>query len=91
VVRTHPETGRRALYIGNHVARFEGMTEEESEPLIRFLRRHAARPEFTCRFRWREGSLAIWDNRCTQHFAIDDYPAGTRLMHRITIKGDTPV
>ncbi len=91
LVRTHPETGRRALFIGGHVFRFEDMTEAESRPLIDFLMQHATRPEFTCRFRWRTGSLAFWDNRCTQHFAINDYPAETRVMHRITICGDVPV
>ena len=90
LIRTHPETGRKALYVGGHVFTFEGMTEEESEPLIDFLMRHSTRPEFTCRFRWETGSLAFWDNRCTQHFAINDYPAETRIMHRITLCGDTP-
>ncbi len=90
LVRTHPETGRRALFIGGHVFRFEDMTEQESRPLIDFLMQHSTRPEHTCRFRWRTGSLAFWDNRCTQHFAINDYPAETRIMHRITICGDTP-
>ena len=90
LVRTHPETGRRALYIGGHVQRFEGMEEAESRPLIDFLMAHSIRPEFTCRFRWEAGSLAFWDNRCTQHFAINDYPAETRIMHRVTVCGDTP-
>ncbi len=90
LVRTHPETGRKSLYIGNHVHHFEAMTEEESRPLIDYLMRHSTRPEFTCRFRWREGSLALWDNRCTQHFAINDYPTETRVMHRVTICGDVP-
>ena len=90
LVRTHPETGRKLLYIGSHVHYLEGMTEDESAPLIRYLRDHSARPEFTCRFRWRQGSLAFWDNRCTQHFAINDYPAETRIMNRVTIAGDTP-
>ena len=90
LVRTHPETGRKALYIGGHVQHFEDMTEEESRPLIDFLMQHSRRPEFTCRFRWETGSLAFWDNRCTQHFAINDYPAETRIMHRITVCGDTP-
>ncbi len=90
LVRTHPETGRKSLYIGGHVRCFDGMTEAESEPLIGFLTQHAMRPEFTCRFRWDEGSLAFWDNRCTQHFAINDYPGETRVMHRITIAGDAP-
>jgi taurine dioxygenase len=90
VVRTHPETGRKSLYIGSHVHYFEGMTEDESAPLLQYLRNHSARPEFTCRFRWRNGSLAFWDNRCVQHLAINDYPAETRIMHRVTICGDAP-
>ena len=90
VIRTHPETGRKSLYIGNHVHYFEGMTEAESQPLIDHLRAHSVRPEFTCRFRWQNGSLAFWDNRCTQHFAINDYPAETRVMHRVTVRGDAP-
>ena len=90
VVRTHPETGRKSLYVGNHVHALENMTDEESAPLIQYLRDHSARPEFTCRFRWRDGSLAFWDNRCTQHNAINDYPTETRIMHRVTVRGDTP-
>jgi taurine dioxygenase len=90
VVRTHPETGRKVLYIGGHVQHFDGMTDEESEPLIDYLKKHSTRPEFTCRFRWESGSLAFWDNRCTQHFAVNDYPAETRIMRRITVCGDTP-
>lgn len=90
LIRTHPETGRKALFIGGHVHRLEDMTEQESKPLIDFLMQHSTRPEFTCRFRWKSGSLAFWDNRCTQHFAINDYPAETRIMHRVTICGDTP-
>jgi taurine dioxygenase len=90
LVRTHPETGRRALFIGGHVYKFKDMTEAESRPLIDFLMQHSTRPEFTCRFRWKSGSLAFWDNRCTQHFAINDYPAETRIMHRVTICGDAP-
>lgn len=90
VVRTHPETGRRALFMGGHVFRFDGMTDEESKPLIDYLMSVSTRAESTCRFRWQEGSLAIWDNRCTQHLALNDYPNETRVMHRITIAGDEP-
>jgi taurine dioxygenase len=90
LVRTHPETGRKSLYIGGHVQHFDGFTDAESEPLIDFFKSHSIRPEFTCRVRWESGTLTIWDNRCTQHFAINDYPAETRIMHRITICGDTP-
>lgn len=91
VVRTHPETGRKALYINvAHTARFAGMTEEESAGLLSFLFRHQIRPEFTCRFRWDVGSVAVWDNRCALHNPINDYHGYRRVMHRITLAGDTP-
>ena len=91
VVRRHPETGRRALYANvAHTVRFDGMTEEESRPLLEYLFRHQTRPEFTCRFRWRPGSIAFWDNRCAQHNAINDYAGHRRLLHRITLAGDVP-
>jgi taurine dioxygenase len=68
VVRTHPETGRKALYVNiGHTVRFKGMTETESAPLLNFLFEHQTKPEFTCRFNWRVGSLAFWDNRCALH------------------------
>ena len=66
------------------------MTAEESRPLIDFLCNHIILPQFTCRFRWSPGALAVWDNRCTQHFAVDDYPGQRRRMHRVTIEGDRP-
>ena len=92
VVRTHPETGRKSLYINlAHTAHFLGMTAEESMPLLQFLFRHQTRPEFTCRFRWAPGSIALWDNRCTLHSAINDYNGFHREMHRITLAGDVPV
>lgn len=91
VVRTHPESGRKGLYINiAHTVRFEGMTEEESAPLLGFLFRHQVRPEFTCRFRWTSGSLAFWDNRSTLHNPINDYHGHRRRMHRVTIVGDRP-
>ncbi|KOF54489.1 MULTISPECIES: TauD/TfdA family dioxygenase [unclassified Achromobacter] len=92
VVRVHPATGRKALYVNStYTLRFDGMTQEESEPLLQFLYQHAARPEFTCRFRWSPGSLAVWDNRCTQHLAMNDYDGFDRELHRTTISGDRPV
>jgi len=91
-VRTHPETGRKALYVNvAHTARFKGMTEEESAPILDYLFQHQVRPEFTCRFRWRKGSLAFWDNRATQHNPINDYHGYRRVMRRITLAGEKPV
>ena len=90
LIRTHPETGRKALYIGGHAQRFADMTDAESEPLLNYLKQHATRPEFTCRVRWEPGTLTFWDNRCTEHHAIGDYNGHRRVSHRITIKGDTP-
>lgn len=91
VVRTHPESGRKALYVNlAHSVRFEGMTEAESAPLLEFLFRNQVQPELTCRFRWTAGSLAFWDNRSTQHNPINDYHGHCRRMLRITIAGDRP-
>ena len=87
--RTHPETGRMALYIGNHVKNLHGFDESEAEPLLKNLRAHSVRPEFTCRVNWKPGTLTIWDNRSVQHFAVADYNE-RRRMHRITIAGDAP-
>jgi taurine dioxygenase len=91
VIRTHPETGRRGLFV-NHVftQRFKGWTKEESAPLLNFLYRHAVRPEFTCRFRWETNAIAFWDNRCVQHHAINDYHGQRREVHRVTVCGDRP-
>jgi taurine dioxygenase len=91
VVRTHPETGKRALYLSrSHTIRFRDMSEEESRPLIDFLQLHQTRPEFTCRVRWSPGTLTIWDNRCTQHNAVNDYHGQRRRMRRLTVGAQTP-
>jgi len=91
LVRTHPETGRKALYCSSaHTVRIKGMSEAESAPILEYLYRHQVKAEFTCRFRWRAGSLAFWDNRCTLHNPINDYHGYRRVMHRVTLKGDVP-
>jgi taurine dioxygenase len=92
VVRTHPETGRKSLFVNRaYVQTFEGMTEEESRPLLQFLFRHGERPEFTCRFRWRDGSIAFWDNRQTHHIAVNDAGPHFRHVRRVQIAGCRPV
>ena len=91
LVRTHPETHRKALYLGNHSVTLNGFKPTEARPLIDLLMTHCVQPELTCRFRWEVGSMAIWDNRCTMHRALNDYPGKRRRMHRITIAGDAPV
>ena len=90
IIRTHPETGRKALYFGSHTERFDDMTEAESDALLLFLVSHATRPEFTFRHHWEVGTLTVWDNRCLQHFAVNDYHGFRRCMHKITIAGDVP-
>jgi taurine dioxygenase len=91
VVRTHPETGRKALYVNvAHTLRFKDMTEAESAPILRILVEQQTRPEFTCRFNWRVGSIAFWDNRCVLHNPVNDYHGYRRVMHRLTLAGDVP-
>ena len=90
-VRTHPQTGRKALYVSrSHTVRFRDMSEEESRPLVDFLQAHQTRPEFTCRVRWSPGTLTVWDNRCTQHNAVNDYHGQRRRMLRLTVGPQTP-
>jgi len=89
VAITHPQSGRKALYVNpGFTLRFEGWSGEESAPLLKYLYRHATKPEFTYRFRWKSGSIAFWDNRSTWHYALNDYPGRRRLMHRITLEGE---
>jgi len=91
VIHTHPETGRRALYVNIAYTRhFEDMSEEESAPLLNYLLQHAVRPEFTFRFQWQQGDVLFWDNRCLKHIAMNDYPQHRREMIRIQIRGEQP-
>ncbi len=88
VVRVHPETGRKSLYVSfAHTTHFRGWSEAESRPLLDYLFEHQTRPEFTCRFRWAPGSIALWDNRCALHNPINDYHGHRRVLHRITFAG----
>jgi len=92
VVRTHPETGRKALYVSEaHALSFEGWTVEESTPLLGYLYEHTRKPEFTCRFNWTVNTLTIWDNRCGLHYPLNDYHGHRRELYRVTIEGDRPV
>ena len=88
VIIKHPLSGRSALYVnGDFTVKFENWTQKESQPLLDYLYTHACQNEFTCRFHWQQGSMAIWDNRATHHCALNDYHGERRLMHRITIDG----
>ena len=91
VVRTHPETGRESLFVNPaHTVSFDGWTEQESAGLLAFLFAHQIAPEFQCRLSWQVGDIAIWDNRCTLHYPLNDYHGYRRLLHRITLRGDQP-
>ncbi|HTU76044.1 MAG TPA: TauD/TfdA family dioxygenase [Trebonia sp.] len=91
VVRVHPETGEPALLLGHFVRSFAGLSTSDSADLFQLLQRHVTRLEHTVRWTWRDGDIAIWDNRATQHYAVADYDDHPRLLHRITIAGDVPV
>jgi alpha-ketoglutarate-dependent taurine dioxygenase len=91
VVRTHPETGRRSLFVNpGFTIKIKGVSAKESDALLRFLYAHMATPEYVVRYRWDEGDLGFWDNRTTMHYAIGDYGDAHRVIQRVTIKGDRP-
>ncbi len=90
--RTHPETGRKALFIGNAQLTpcFEGLTEAETRPILDYLYHLCPQPDRTYRHRWRPGDVLMWDNRCAMHYAVHDYGESPRFMHRVTIAGERP-
>jgi taurine dioxygenase len=91
VIRTHPETGRPGLFVNNgFTTKINGLSGKESRLILKFLHEHIQQPEFLVRWRWTPGSVAFWDNRCTQHYAVNDYLPHRRLMHRATVLGDRP-
>jgi taurine dioxygenase len=91
VVRTHPENGRNGLFVNPQFTQsILGLSKNESNAILDMLYRHCQQPELTCRFRWRPGSVAFWDNRATLHYALDDYGDATRIAHRVTLRGDVP-
>ena len=91
LIRTHPETGRKAIYASlAHTARIKGMTTGESRPIIEMLHKQATQPEYTTRFNWTPGTLAMWDNRCLWHYVLNDYHGSRREMRRVIVQGDAP-
>jgi taurine dioxygenase len=91
IVRTHPESGRKSLYVNvAHTSGIKGLTDEESAPILEFLFKHQVKPEFTCRFVWTPNAIAFWDNRAAMHNPVNDYHGFRRVMQRITLKGDRP-
>jgi taurine dioxygenase len=92
VIRVHPETGEKALFVNSvFTARIKGLRREESRALLDFLFAHVQRPDFQVRWRWKPGAVAFWDNRCTQHYAVNDYLPDRRVLTRATVIGDRPV
>ena len=92
VVRVHPVTRRKALFVNPVYTKcFQEMTDDESKPLLQYLFDHATKAEYTCRLRWSPGTLAVWDNRCLLHLAINDYDGSRRLLHRTTVTGERPI
>jgi taurine dioxygenase len=90
LIRTHPVTGRKSLFISGQAEHFEGMTREESRPMLDWLLSLLGQPDYVYRHRWRVGDLLMWDNRCTTHYAIHDYGDHPRFLHRVTLQGDIP-
>ncbi|MBC2689749.1 MULTISPECIES: taurine dioxygenase [Pseudomonas] len=91
VIRTHPVSGRKSLFVNEgFTTRINELSDSESEAILKLLFAHATRPEFTIRWRWQTDDVAFWDNRVTQHFAVDDYRPARRVMHRATVLGDVP-
>jgi len=92
VIRTHPVSGRKALFVSEgFTTRINELHADESDALLACLFKHFAKPEYSIRWRWQEGDVAFWDNRVTQHYAVDDYRPAHRIMHRAAILGDRPV
>lgn len=91
VVRVHPETGERTLLLGNFVQWIDGLTGQDSRALVDLFQSHIERPENTVRWQWRAGDVAIWDNRATQHYGVDDSDDHERTLRRVTVDGDVPV
>ncbi|MDP9583775.1 UNVERIFIED_ORG: taurine dioxygenase [Burkholderia contaminans] len=91
VVRVHPETGERTLVLGHFVQKIKGLSSQDSAHLLQVLHEHVTRLENTVRWRWQQGDVAIWDNRATQHYAINDYGDARRVVRRATVHGDVPV
>ena len=91
IIRTHKETGAKSIYCGMaHTVNIEGWSRDDSLPIFRYLTEHLTQDQFVTRFTWRQGSLAMWDNRCVFHYALNDYHGHRRHMHRVTIKGEKP-
>lgn len=92
VIRTHPVSGRKCLFVSEgFTTRINELEAAESQAILNLLFAHSTRPEFTVRWHWQAGDVAFWDNRCTQHYAVDDYRPQRRVMHRATVLGDVPV
>jgi len=90
-VRTHPETGRRSLFVNRtFTSHFVELRRSESDALLQYLFSWSEQPQFQCRYRWSEGAVGIWDNRCTQHYAVNDYDE-RRVIQRVTVLGDAPM